>query len=97
MNRNLIGKVITPKKLLTIYPDGEFYRLTNNEECHNEFHYETGINTDILPFNPKGECKSGGLYFFHISQLHMYRRYCCNIEFIRKYHLQKLKNIRRKR
>ena len=84
MNQNLIGKIISPEELLVEYQDGEFYRLTNKEECHNEFQYGTGINTDILPFNPKGECKSGGMYFYHISQLHMYKRYCYDIEFIRK-------------
>jgi len=84
MNQNLIGKVISPEELLLAYPDGEFYRLTNKKECHKDFQYETGINIDILPFSPDGECKPGGLYFFHISQLYMYRRYCCNIEFIRK-------------
>jgi len=76
--------VITPEELLNIYPDGEFYRLTNEEELHKKILYKTGINTDILPFNPKGECEPGGMYFFHISQLHMYKKYCSDIEFIRK-------------
>ena len=84
MNQNLIGKVISPEELLVEYPDGEFYRLTNKKELHNNMQYKTGINTDILPFNPDGECKHGGMYFFHISQLHMYEIYCRNINFIRK-------------
>ena len=57
-------KVISPVELLVEYPDGEFYRLTNEKECHNNFQYKTGINTDILPFNPSGECSPEVCYFF---------------------------------
>jgi len=84
MNHNLIGKVISPEELSTIYPDGEFYRLTNYKECHNGLQYKTGINADIRQFNPKGECESGGMYFFHYSQMFNCISYCKYIYYIRK-------------
>ena len=84
MNQDLIGKVISPEELLSVYPDRGFYRLTNKEERHNKFQYKTGLNTDILPFNPDGECKPGGLYFFHASQIPSYDSYCRDVHYIRK-------------
>jgi len=84
MNRDLIGKVVSPEELLAIYPDGEFYRLTNEEEYHRNLQYKTGINTDILPFNPSGECNPGGMYFFYINQIEEYKSYCPYAFYIRK-------------
>ena len=43
------------------------YRITNEEECHNGFKYQTGDNIDILEFNPNDTCQPGGLYFFDIA------------------------------
>ncbi len=47
----------------------KYYRLTNEIELHRGMQYKTGINTDILPFNPSGECSAGGLYFLSEAQL----------------------------
>jgi len=79
-----IGTVVTPAELSSMYPDGEFYRLSNEDEHHYGMKYKTGVNTDILPFNPTWECSDGGMYFFHVSQLHMYQKYCSNVKYIRK-------------
>jgi len=67
--------VLAKSELLEIYTD-EFYRLTNEEENHFGMQYKTGINTDILPFSPTGESSPGGMYFVHISKLHMYPSHC---------------------
>lgn len=42
-----------------------YFRLTNKKETHNGFKYETGLNTDTVPFdnNPNHTCCKGGLYF----------------------------------
>ena len=40
-----------------------FYKITNEEEKHRGMKYKTGLNVDILPFNPSGDCESGGIYF----------------------------------
>lgn len=41
----------------------DFYKITNEKENHNGLQYKTGLNVDILPFNPSGDCKLGGIYF----------------------------------
>jgi len=40
----------------------KFYKFVN-PEGHNGMVYKEGLNTDILPFNPKGDCEPGGVYF----------------------------------
>jgi len=41
----------------------KFYKITNKEEKHYEMQYKTGLNTDIIKFNPSGDCETGGIYF----------------------------------
>lgn len=41
----------------------KFYKITSEDEWHHRMHYQDGLNVDCLPFNPKGSCQSGGLYF----------------------------------
>jgi len=41
----------------------EFYKITNKNEIHYEMEYKTGLNVDIKPFNPSGDCETGGIYF----------------------------------
>jgi len=40
-----------------------FFKILNEKERHNRMHYKTGLNVDVLPFNPQGTCTSGGIYF----------------------------------
>jgi hypothetical protein len=40
-----------------------FYKITNESENHRGMKYKTGLNVDILPFNPSGDCEPGGIYF----------------------------------
>ena len=41
----------------------KYYKITNEEETHNNLKYKTGLNVDPLPFNPEGDCIKGGIYF----------------------------------
>ena len=47
----------------------KYYKITNKEECHNDMIYKTGLNIDILPFNPSGDCEEGGIYFSDIKNI----------------------------
>lgn len=40
-----------------------YYKIFNREELHNNLQYHDGINEDIIPFNPKGTCEPGGMYY----------------------------------
>ena len=40
-----------------------YYKITNQDEIHHGLHYKTGLNVDVLPFNPSGDCQNGGIYF----------------------------------
>ena len=39
------------------------YKIFNIEKKHHGIQYTTGVVEDILPFNPTGDCESGGIYF----------------------------------
>lgn len=41
----------------------KYYKILNEEEIHYSMQYRTGLNVDIQPFNPSGDCKPGGVYF----------------------------------
>ena len=41
----------------------KYYKILNKKEEHNGMKYHKGLNTDILPFNPIGDCEKGGIYF----------------------------------
>ena len=41
----------------------KLYKVMNQEENHYGLQYRTGVNRDILPFNPSGSCKAGGIYY----------------------------------
>jgi len=40
-----------------------FYKIINETENHKGLRYKTGLNIDILPWNPDGDCEPGGIYF----------------------------------
>jgi len=42
---------------------------------HNGFQYVKGLNVDIHPFTPSGECQKGGLYFCELSDVYLYLGY----------------------
>ena len=55
-----------------IYKGVKFYKFLNNDLIHHGLTYHIGLNIDPKPFNPTGECSSGGLYFCEESKCHMY-------------------------
>ena len=70
-----------PKQLFSgsdfnkIFKGKIFVKLTNKSENHNEYQFETGLNIDKLPFNPKGECQPGGIYFCLREDLSLWLNY----------------------
>jgi hypothetical protein len=40
-----------------------YLKITNKAELHNRLQYHDGLVEDIVPFEPKGSCVSGGIYF----------------------------------
>lgn len=40
----------------------KFYKIVD-PEGHNDMIYTEGLNIDILPFYPFGDCEKGGIYF----------------------------------
>ena len=40
-----------------------YYKITNEKEIHDNMQYKDGLNVDVLPWNPKGDCQKGGIYF----------------------------------
>jgi hypothetical protein len=57
------GLAVSGEEFNRIYKGKLFVKLTNSDENHNGFQFNTGLNVDTLPFNPKGECRAGGIYF----------------------------------
>jgi hypothetical protein len=41
----------------------KFYKITNENEKHRDMQYKTGLNTDVMPYLPEGNCQEGGIYF----------------------------------
>lgn len=62
---------VTGVQFKSMYPSTEFtfYKLTKKDENHFGFQYKTGLNVDTVPFNPKGSCLPGGLYFTTLNKL----------------------------
>jgi len=40
-----------------------YYKITNESESHYGLQCKTGLNVDILPFSPSGDCEPGGIHF----------------------------------
>ena len=71
---------ITPQDL----PEENFWRLTNESECHRGLQYRTGLNVDPIPFNPTGNCQEGGMYFFGESQLPDFYSFISDARYMRR-------------
>src|SRR5579872_4135573 len=61
--KDMIGKEISGIDFNSMFPDINFIKLTNANENHNNFQFHDGLNIDTIPFNPKGSCSEGGIYF----------------------------------
>ena len=40
-----------------------YLKILNEKMNHHGFQYKEGLNIDTVPFNPKGNCEPGGLYY----------------------------------
>ncbi len=70
MNLILPGKIFNLK-----YKNKNFVKLTNETENRNGYQFKNGLNVDCVPFNPTENCKSGGIYFCQIEDLHKWLYY----------------------
>jgi hypothetical protein len=52
-----------------------YVKITNNDECHNGFQYQDGLNIVNKPFEQTGSCASGGLYFTDLENVHNFYYY----------------------
>jgi hypothetical protein len=62
------GKVLNGKEFNKLFIEKK-YKITNEKEIHYGLKYKTGLNEDIVSFNPKGSCKEGGIYFTNYSNI----------------------------
>jgi len=46
-----------------------YFKVTNEKECHHGYQYQTGLNVLDKPFEAKGSCVAGGLYFTDLENL----------------------------
>ena len=47
----------------------KYYKITNEQEKHHGMEYKTGLNEDVLPFKPSGNCDDGGIYFTNAENI----------------------------
>lgn len=77
--------ILNSKQLYEKYgTNTRFYKLTNEQEIHNNLEYKTGVNIDILPFNPSKSCRPGGMYFFSEPNLFRFMRYVSQPYYMRE-------------
>lgn len=70
-----IGVEIAGKEFNETYPDIRLVKLTNENEIHNGFHFNDGLNVDTKEFTPTGDCVPGGIYFTQIENAYMWINY----------------------
>ena len=69
------NKLLSGKDFNQRYQTDKFVKLTNELENHNGYQFETGLNIDSIPFNPSGECGTGGIYFCSREKMSMWLNY----------------------
>jgi len=52
-----------------------YFKITNQEECHHGYQYQTGLNLLDREFEPRGTCVAGGLYFTTLEHLEEFYSY----------------------
>jgi hypothetical protein len=65
----------TSQPLAKVDSKKQYVKILNASMKHNKFQYVEGLNVDIHPFNPTGECQKGGLYFCELSDVYLYLGY----------------------
>jgi hypothetical protein len=64
-----MGKLLSGKVFNKKFAGIRFVKLTNKKENHNGFQFKTGLNIDTIKFNPRGQCRSGGIYFCELDKI----------------------------
>lgn len=47
----------------------KYFKIFNEEDNHNGFQYQDGLNVDTLPFASEGSCVQGGFYFSGVGNI----------------------------
>jgi hypothetical protein len=67
-----------PDGLPLVPEKGKIYlKVTNENECHNDYQYKDGLNVDSNPFNdnPNETCIKGRMYFTDLANLPEFASY----------------------
>ena len=74
---SLVNMELSGKDFISFHnqTNTKFYKFLNGDLTHFGFTYGIGLNIDTVPFDPSGNCKSGGLYFCEKSKCHLYWRF----------------------
>src|SRR5579872_2290830 len=57
------GKELSGDIFNSLFQGVNFVKLTNEDENHNNFQFQDGLNIDTNEFYPYGSCNRGGIYF----------------------------------
>ena len=71
----MLNTILTGLEFNQQYGGKKFVKLTNRVENHNGYQFQTGLNVDSIPFNPKGQCRPGGIYFCLLEKIHLWLNY----------------------
>jgi hypothetical protein len=71
----MIHRLVTGKEFNQDINGHQFVKLTNSSEIHHSYQFQTGLNIDSIPFDPRGECRPGGIYFCSLDQLSLWLDY----------------------
>jgi hypothetical protein len=52
-----------------------YCKISNKYKCHKGYYYNTGLNVLDKPFEPKGSCVPGGLYFTNLKNIDSFYSY----------------------
>ncbi len=52
-----------------------YYKVLRSNMTHNDLKFQFGLNYDIVPFNPKGKCEAGGIYYTTLEFIGKFLRY----------------------
>lgn len=74
-NSTSVNISYTGKEFNQKFKDIIFVKLTNKDEYHNGFQFKTGLNEDVVEFNPSGDCLSGGIYFCEFYKIYKWIKY----------------------
>ena len=72
---NFSGVTLSGKKFNELFAGKKFFKLTNEEENHNNYQFKTGLNIDKIPFDDQCECCPGGIYFTEKSKKSRWTKY----------------------